>query len=106
MSAVTQDDSGGITMMTSAHSWDGESESSVWLRVLPKGAGLVAPPIRKRFWTVVFFRSGEISYIWAVYTRCESFGVLQVTGSLLHVVLAGHLTDLSDCLTQLCLRVP
>ena len=105
MSAVTQDDSGGITMTTSARSCDGESESSIWLWVLPKGAGLVAPPIRKCFCTIVFFRSGELSYIWAVYTQSESFRVLQVIGSLLHVVLAGPLTVLSDCLTWLCLRM-
>ena len=79
---------------------------NVWLLVLPKGVGLVDPPIGKRFGTVVFFWSGEILCIWVVYTWRESFGVLQMTGSLLHVVVAGRLTDLSNCLTCLCLRVP
>ena len=106
VSAVIHGDSGGITMTTSVCSWGGESESSVWLRVMSQGAGLVAHPIRERFCTVVFFWSGEILYIWAVYTWRESFGVLQMTGSLLHVVLACRLTDLCDCLTHLCLRVP
>ena len=36
-------------------------------------------------------------YIWPVYTWRESVGVLQVTGSLLHVVLACRLAELSDC---------
>ena len=36
-------------------------------------------------------------YTWTVYTWRESVGILQVTGSLLHVVLAGRLAELSDC---------
>ena len=78
----------------------------MWLHVLSQGAGLVAPPIRECFCTVVFLLSGEILYFWAVYIWRESFGVLQMTGSLLHVVLSCRLTDLCDCLTRLCLRVP
>ena len=45
---------------------------------------------------------GDIAHLGCVH------GVkhLQATGSLFHVVFAGHLTNLCDCLTQLCLRVP
>ena len=66
----------------------------------------MAPPIRVRLCTVVFFQNGGMVYIWIVYTRRESVGVLQVTGSLLHVVLACRLAVLSDCSSCDCLHVP
>ena len=68
VSDVTQGDSGGIAMTTSARSRVGEFKPSEWLQVLSHGAGLVAPPIGEHFCTVMFFWSGDISYIWAVYT--------------------------------------
>ena len=64
----------------------------------------MAPPIRARLYTVVFFLNGGMVYIWIVYTRREPVGVLRVTGSLLHVVLACRLAVLSD-LSCDCLHV-
>ena len=40
------------------------------------------------------------------YTLQESVGVLQVTGSLLHVVLVCRLAELRDCSSCRCLQVP
>ena len=45
-------------------------------------------------------------YIWPVYTWRESVGVLQVTGSLLHEVLACCLAKLIDCLSPDYLQMP
>ena len=45
-------------------------------------------------------------YIWTVCTWRESVGVLQVTGSLLHVVLACHLAELRDYSSCDCIQVP
>ena len=64
----------------------------------------MAPPIGVRICTVVFFQSGGMVYIWTVDTWRES--VLQVTGSLLHVVLACRLAELSDCWSCDCIQVP
>ena len=106
VSDVMQEDSGGIAMTTSVHSWGVDSEPYDWLHVLSKGAGLMAPPIGGRFCTIVFFWSVGISYIWFVYTWRKSIGVLQVTGSLLLVVLVCRRAKLSDCSSDLCRRVP
>ena len=89
-----------------AHSWSGESRCSEWPQFVTEGAGLMAVPIGARFCTVMFFRSGGIMYIWPVYTWRESVGVLQVTGSLLHKVLACRLAELSGCLSPNYLQVP
>ena len=86
-SDVIKEDSDGIAMTMSVCSWGGDSEPHDWLHVLANGSGLMAPPIGGRFCTVVFFWSVGISYIWMVYTWRQSVGVLQVTGSLLLVVL-------------------
>ena len=51
-------------------------------------------------------RMGGMMYIWIVNTRRESVGVLRVTGSLLHVVLACRLAVLCDCSSCDCLPVP
>ena len=93
-------------MTTSVRSWDGDSEPYDWLHVLLKGAGLMVPPIGGRFGTVVFFWCVGISYIWFVYTWRKSVGVLQMTGSLLLVILACRRAELSDCSSELCRRVP
>ena len=66
----------------------------------------MAPPITARLCTVVFFQSGGMVYIWTVCTWREAVGVLQVTGSLLDVVLACRLAELSDCSCCYCLQVP
>ena len=66
----------------------------------------MAPPIGARFCTVVFFWSGGIMYIWPMYTWRESAGVLHVTGSLLHTVLACRLAELSGCSSPNYLLVP
>ena len=95
-----------ISMTTSARWWGGESRCSEWLRFVSKGAGLMAPPIGARFCTVMFFWSGGMMYIWPVNTWRESVGVLQVTGSLLHEVLACRLDKLIDCLSPDHLQVP
>ena len=79
-----------IPMTTSTHSWGGESGCSEWLQFVSQGARPIAPPIRARLCTVVFFQNGGMVYIWIVYTRREP-----VTGSLLHVVLACRLAVLS-----------
>ena len=84
----------------------GESGCSEWLQFVSQGSGPMAPPIEVRLCTIVFFRSGEMMYIWTVYTWRESVGVLQVTGSLLHVVLACHLAELRDYSSCDCIQVP
>ena len=66
----------------------------------------MGPPIRACLCTVVFFQNGGMVYIWIVYARRESAGVLRVTGSLLHVVLACRLAALCDCSSYDCLQVP
>ena len=45
-------------------------------------------------------------YTWVVYTRWESFGVLRVTGSLLHVVLSCLLAVWRACSSRDSLQVP
>ena len=54
----------------------------------------------------VFFQNGGIQFIWIVHTRRESVGVLRVTGSLLHLVLACRLAVLCDCSSCIYLQVP
>ena len=105
VSDVTEDGD-RIPMTTSTHSWVGESRCSEWLQFVSQGAGPMAPPIRAGLCTVVFFQRWGLVYIWIVCTRWESVGVLQVTGSLLHVVLACRLAVLSDCSSCDCLHVP
>ena len=63
---------------------------------MSQGAGPRAPAIANEvhLCTIVFFQSGGKLYIWIVYTWGESVGVLQVTGSLLHVVLVCRLAKL------------
>ena len=66
----------------------------------------MAPPIRAHLRTVVFFHNGGIGSIWIVYTRRKSVGILRVTGSLLHLVLACRLAVLCDCSSCDYLQVP
>ena len=82
-------DGDGIPMTTAARSWGGGSGRYGWLKFVLQGAGPMAPPIRARLSTVVFFQIFQgIGYIWIVYTRRES---------LLHLVLACLLAVLCDC---------
>ena len=99
VSDITEDRD-GIPMTTSASSWGGESGCSEWLQFMSHGACLC---------TVVFFQSGGKVYIWTVYTCWESVGVLQVTGSLLHVVprfCADLLLHLGRVVGGICRTVP
>ena len=76
-------DGDGIPMTTAARSWGGASGRSEWLNFVSQGAGPMAPPIRTRLRTGVFFQNGGIRIICIVNTLRESVGVLRVTGSLL-----------------------
>ena len=105
VSDVTEDGD-GIPLTTSSHSWGGDSGCSEWLKFVSQGAGPMAPPIRACLCTVMFFQNRGMVYIWIVYTRRESVGVLRMTGSLLHVVLTCRLVVLCDCLSSDCLQVP
>ena len=93
-----------IPMTTAVRSWGGGSGCSVWLKFVSQGAGPVVPPINER--TIVFSQNGGgMVYIWIVYTRREALGVMRVTGSLLHLVLACHLAVLCDCSSGVHLNV-
>ena len=105
VSDVTEDGE-EIPMTLAARSRGGGSGCSVWLKLVSREVEPVAPPIRAGLRTVVFFQNGGMVPNWIVYTRRESVGVLRVTGSLLHLVLACRLAVLCDCLSCDYLHVP
>ena len=85
-------------MTTAARSWGGASGRFEWLNFVSQGVGSMVFLIRMHLRTGVFFQNGGIRFIWSVYTRRESVGVLRVTGSLRHLVLACRLAVSCDYL--------
>ena len=86
-------------MTTSVRSWGGESRCFEWAQFATEGGGAYCTSnwrelLQRHVLLGVVFRnrpahqSGGIMYFWPVYTLRESAGVLQVTGSLLHEVVA------------------
>ena len=76
-----------VTVAMTARSQTGGSGSFDWLRFVMRGAGPVAPPIIGQEHTVVLNRRGVVVYVRIVYTQPESVATLQVTGSLLLLIL-------------------
>ena len=84
-------------VVTAARSRTGGFGCCGWLYCVTCGARLVAPPIGRRGRTVVLNRRGVVMYISIVYTQHESIEVLQVTRSLLILLIV-------CCCFVLCFR--
>ena len=91
-------------MTMTARSWTGGSRCCGWLYFVMRGAGLVATPINGRERTVVLNQRGGVMNVRIVYTQQESVEVLQVTRSLLLLILVCIVLYLrSYCYNQSCL---
>ena len=65
----------------------------------------MAPPIRACLRTVVLFQNGGLCLYGLCTLGRNQLGVLRVTGSLLHLVLACRLVVLFDCSSYASLHV-
>ena len=74
-------------LTTAARSRGGGSGCCGWLQFMSRGTEPVSPPINEHSRTIVPDRKGGVVYVRTVYTQRGSVGVLQVTGSLLLLVI-------------------
>ena len=76
-----------VPVATPARSQTGGSRCFGWLQFVTQGAVPVAPPINGRERTVMLNRRDGVMYVRIVYAQQGSVTVLQVTGSLLILIL-------------------